>query len=195
VARIVIPRLGLDTATYEGSTLATIDLGPSHITGTAKPGHAGNTVFAGHRTTKTHPFRYLDRLEVGDTATFVTSQGRFTYEYQYTDYVTEDGVEILRQGTGYTATIFACHPPGSDAYRIVTHWRLVSAAAARDESDVQATGGADPSAAPSFGTGKGGGSGYLGPATTTTTTPSSSPPASSGSTTPTTTGSLKLPGR
>ena len=27
----------------------------------------------------------------------------------------------------YTATLFACHPPGSTAYRYVVHLRLVSA--------------------------------------------------------------------
>ena len=35
------------------------------------PGFNGDTVFAGHRVTYTHPFQHLDRLVPGDTVTFV----------------------------------------------------------------------------------------------------------------------------
>jgi sortase A len=194
--RITIPRLGLDTVTYEGYDLAEIDYGPSHITGTAQPGHVGNTVFAGHRVTHTHPFRYLDRLQPGDTATFEMRDGTYTYEYVYTDVVTETQVEILEQGTGHTATIFACHPPGSDKYRIVTHWRLVSAAA--KDAPVPDPNSPDPSKAPGFGTGRGGGSGNLGQASATApTTTTTAPPASTGGAggSPTTPTIGKLPGR
>jgi sortase A len=193
--RITIPRLGLDTVTYEGSTLAQIDYGPSHITGTAQPGHVGNTVFAGHRVTKTHPFRDLDKLRPGDTVTFENAEGTYTYEYVYTDVVGELQVEILEQGTGHTATIFACHPPGSDRYRIVTHWRLISPAA--KDAPVPDPHGPDPSKAPGFGTGRGGGSGSLGPPSSSSSSPTPTttvPPSSSaGSTPPPTIG--RLPGR
>jgi sortase A len=191
--RITIPRLGLDTVTYEGYDLAQIDYGPSHITGTAQPGHVGNTVFAGHRVTHTHPFRYLDRLQPGDTATFEMNDGTYTYAYDSTDVVTETQVEILKQGTGHTATIFACHPPGSDKYRIVTHWHLVSAAA--KDAPVADPNSPDPSKAPGFGTGRGGGSGNLGQVSSSPTTTTTAPPPAStggGTTTPTI---GRLPGR
>jgi sortase A len=195
IGRIVVPRLGLDTTLYNGAELAQIDHGPSHYPGTAMPGRKGNTVIAGHRVTHTAPFRGLGELQPGDTATFVMPYGSFTYEYVYTDVVVpEAGRQVVAQGNGYTATLFACHPPGSEAYRIVTHWRLVSDAAAGPDPEpptFDANGGGSPpgeagSAAepastpttqPSYGTGSGGGAGYFGRPTTTTTTP---PPQSSG---------------
>jgi sortase A len=182
IGRIVVPRLGLDTTMYEGAELQQIDRGPSHYPGTAMPGRKGNAVVAGHRTTHTAPFRGLGDLQPGDTATFSMSYGTFTYEYVYTDIVRpEAGRQVVAQGTGYTATLFACHPPGSEAYRIVTHWRLISDAAAGTDPnpptfDEKGGGGSGDSApaptttAPSYGTGSGGGAGYFGKPTTTTTT-------------------------
>jgi sortase A len=186
IGRIVVPRLGLDTTMYDGAELRQIDRGPSHYPGTAMPGRKGNTVIAGHRVTHTAPFRGLGELQPGDTATFAMPYGTFTYEYVYTDVVRpEAGRQVVAQGTGYTATLFACHPPGSEAYRIVTHWRLISDAATGADPNpptFDANGGGGPgggsstpattpTTAPHYGTGSGGGAGYFGKPTTTTTRP------------------------
>jgi sortase A len=125
--RIIVPRLGLDTTMYEGGELAQIDHGPSHLPYTVMPGRQGNTVIAGHRTTETRPFHDLDRLQVGDTVTFVIPSGTYTYVFSHHSVVTEDGVHILHQGTGYEATLFACHPKGSSSHRLVAHFTLQSA--------------------------------------------------------------------
>ena len=127
VGRIMIPSIGLDHTAYEGGDVAQINFGPSHMPNTALPGRLGNTVFAGHRVTYTHPFRHLDQLGPGDTVIFEVAGGRYTYEWTGTDVVGEEQVDILAQPNDYTATLFACHPPGSSAYRIVTHWRLLNA--------------------------------------------------------------------
>lgn len=130
IGRIAIPAIGLSTTLYQGGELAQIDRGPSHMPTTAMPGRQGNTVIAGHRTTKTHPFRDLDRLTPGDTVIFEVSYGTYTYEFTHHTIVTEDDVYILDQDGGNRATLFACHPKGSSQYRIVAHFRLVSAPAA-----------------------------------------------------------------
>ncbi|MGI8662257.1 MAG: class E sortase [Acidimicrobiales bacterium] len=126
---LAIPALDLEATLYEGITLPTIDHGPSHWPGTAMPGHVGNVVVAGHRITHSHPFRHLDDLVEGDLAILSTAEGAFTYTFAGQDIVTPEQVEIADQTTAYTATFFACHPPGSLRYRIVAHWRLVSAPA------------------------------------------------------------------
>lgn len=126
VGRLIIPAIGLDTTVYDGGDLAQIDHGPSHFPGTAYPGKQGNTVFAGHRVTRTHPFRDLDLLGPGDTLTFVVPSGTYTYEWTGQRIVHEtQGAEVVAQPEAYTATLFACHPKGSDQYRIVTSWRLL----------------------------------------------------------------------
>ena len=123
----MIPAIGLDTTVYDGGDLAQIDYGPSHFPGTAYPGKQGNTVFAGHRVTKTHPFLDIDQLGPGDTITFVVPSGTYTYEWTGQRVVHESqGAEVVAQPEAYTATLFACHPKGSDDYRIVTSWRMLN---------------------------------------------------------------------
>jgi sortase A len=139
VGRIAVPALGIDDVLHQGLSLHNIDLGPSHWPGTALPGHVGDVVVAGHRVTHSHPFRDLDALGAGDTVTFTTADGTFTYEWTSTEVVTPDRVDIADQLPEYEATLYACHPPGSARERIVAHFRLVGA---------PAPGQPDPSALP-----------------------------------------------
>lgn len=127
LGRLIIPRLGLDTIFYEGDTLDVIDHGPGHMPYTPLPGKIGNAVIAGHRVTHSKPFRNLDTLQVGDTATFVMPSGQYTYSFTGHEIVTPDRIDITNQSLAYTATLFACHPPGSARYRIVARWKLTSA--------------------------------------------------------------------
>jgi sortase A len=111
---------------YEGDTLEVIDHGPGHFPGTALPGQVGNVVVAGHRVTHSRPFRHLDQLQPGDTATFETATGSYTYTFTGHEIVGPYDVYITNQGAEYKATLFACHPPGSARYRIVAYWKLTS---------------------------------------------------------------------
>jgi sortase A len=119
LGRIAIPKLGVDEPLYEGIRLTTLDLGPGHWPGTAMPGEVGNAVIAGHRTSHSAPFRYLDQLVPGDTIEFTTTAGVTTYEVTETMIVQPDAVWIVDPTPTATATLFACHPPGSVSQRIV----------------------------------------------------------------------------
>ena len=121
---IEIPRLGLTTDLNEGLSLNTIDRGPSHWPGTAMPGHVGNVVVAGHRVTKTRPFRHLDRLQAGDEIIFTVDGTRSVYRVTGTEVVTPDTLRIADQTPEPVATLFACHPPGSARYRYVVRAAL-----------------------------------------------------------------------
>jgi sortase A len=121
-----IPKIGLYHAIFQGVTLNNIDHGPSHWPGTALPGQQGNTVFAGHRVTRTHPFRRLDELEPGDSVVFRTNGTRSTYRVTSSLVVEPEAVWIADQTTESTGTLYACHPPGSAAYRYVVKLALVS---------------------------------------------------------------------
>ena len=105
----------------EGIRLTTLDRGPGHWPGTAMPGRAGNVVVAGHRTSHTKPFRRLDALAPGDEVIFTMPDGRFVYRVVGTEIVTPDRIDITNQTSAKTATLFACHPPGSTKQRIVVH--------------------------------------------------------------------------
>lgn len=125
IGTIEIPKIGLVHPIFEGITLTVIDHGPSHWPGTAMPGTLGNAVFAGHRVTKTRPFRNIDQLGSGDQVIFTVGGTRSVYEFVRSEIVTPKGLHIVEQTHEPTATIFACHPPGSARYRYVVHLKLV----------------------------------------------------------------------
>jgi sortase A len=126
VGRIEIPRLALDRTIYEGVRLTTVDYGPGHWPGTALPGQVGNVVLAGHRVSHNADFRDLDQLAPGDEVIFTTKRGRrHVYHVVSTEIVEPEAIRIIDQTYSRTATLFACHPPGSVAQRIVVHLELV----------------------------------------------------------------------
>ena len=125
VGEMEIPKIGLVHTIYEGVSLTVVDHGPGHWPGTPMPGGYGNSVFAGHRTTNSRPFRNIDQLVAGDTILFRTDQGAYTYRVTETTVVPWDGVWIVDQHPGRTLTLFACHPPGSAAFRFVVFAELV----------------------------------------------------------------------
>ena len=118
---IEIPKIGVVKSMFEGVTLTTLDHGPGHWPGTAMPGQLGNVVVAGHRVSHDKPFRHLQQLEPGDDVIFTTADGRFVYKVTRTEIVGPEALWIVDQTPEYTATLFACHPPGSTRQRIVVY--------------------------------------------------------------------------
>jgi sortase A len=127
IGTIELPRLGVTGPIQEGITLTAINRGPSHWPGTAMPGAFGNVVIAGHRTIYTKPFRQLDRLQPGDQVVMTTPEGRFTYAVRGVIIVPGEAIDIATQSYAHTATLFACHPPGSSRQRIVAKLALLGA--------------------------------------------------------------------
>jgi sortase A len=124
IGGIEIARLGLDVPLNSGIEMKFINRGPSHWPGTAMPGEAGNVVVAGHRVTRTRPFRYIDTLELGDEVIFTVDGGRWVYRVTGHEVVDDKAMWITEQTAEPTATLFACHPPGSAKYRWVTRLAL-----------------------------------------------------------------------
>jgi len=124
IGTIEIPKLGIAVQLLEGITLTTLDRGPGHWPGTAMPGQRGNVVVAGHRTSYGRVFRDIDDLVPGDEVIFTTLEGRFRYLVTGTTIVMPDALYIIEQTETPTATLFACHPPGSTRQRIVVQLAL-----------------------------------------------------------------------
>ena len=130
IGTIEIPKIGLVHRAFHGVTLNNIDHGPSHWPGTAVPGQRGNTVFAGHRVTHSHPFRNIDQLEPGDEVIFAIQNVRSVYRVTGSMVVEPEAVWIADQTSEPTGTLYACHPPGSAAYRYVVKMVLASVGSA-----------------------------------------------------------------
>lgn len=124
VGSIAIPKLGVSEPLLEGIRLTTLDNGPGHWPGTAMPGEVGNVVVAAHRTSHGAPFRNIDQLVAGDVVEFDTSAGLTSYTVTGTEIVQPDAMWIVNPTDTPTATLFACHPPGSTRERIVVHLEL-----------------------------------------------------------------------
>jgi len=120
LGRLAIPAIGVDMTMYEGIRLTTLDFGPGHWPGSAMPGEPGNMVVGGHRTSKHKVFRNVDDLVAGDEIIFTDTQGaQFVYVVSRTEIVEPDAMWIVDPTSTPSATLFACHPPGSTRQRIV----------------------------------------------------------------------------
>ncbi|MGA1074420.1 MAG: sortase [Ilumatobacteraceae bacterium] len=124
---IEIPKIDVSMTMYEGIRLSTLDRGPGHWPGTAMPGQVGNVVVAGHRTSGHQVFRNIDALVEGDEILFTETDGS-VHRYRVTSsrIVVPTEVWIVDQTPTPTATLFACHPPGSVRERYVVFAELVA---------------------------------------------------------------------
>jgi sortase A len=114
-----IPKIGVEMTMYEGIRLTTLDYGPGHWPGTALPGQIGNVVVGGHRTSKHRIFRKVDQLVAGDEIIFHDANGTHVYLVNRVEIVDPTDIWIIDPTETATVTLFACHPPGSTAQRIV----------------------------------------------------------------------------
>jgi LPXTG-site transpeptidase (sortase) family protein len=118
---------------YNGNLDSVIDRGLAALwVGSGTLGTQENNVLFAHRTSAGGPFRNLDRLKVGSTFTLVGVDGR-SFQFLVTRTAvmspsTERLLQLADSGGPITATLVACQPPGSTAYRIVVVGRLIGLA-------------------------------------------------------------------
>lgn len=127
IARLVIPRLGLDVIVVELRSIddsENLKRGPGHIPGTAYPGEEGNCVISGHRTTYGAPFRHIEQLTAGEEVILETAEGRFTYLVYEQRIVSPSDTSVLDQEGEPRVTLTACHPWYSASRRIVVVAKL-----------------------------------------------------------------------
>ena len=113
------PSIGLTVVWHEGVDADTLARGPGHWPGTALPGGHGNMVLGGHRTTYSHPFLDLDQLSRGDPIVMTGPGGEARFYVYDVFVVTPDAIWIADADGPDRITLFACHPKGSAAQRIV----------------------------------------------------------------------------
>jgi sortase A len=131
VARIRIPKIGVDSIVVNGVTRDDLRKGPGHYPDTPLPGQQGNAAIAGHRTTYGAPFGDLDQLAEGDLIQVRTLQGSFAYRVAEQLVVSPRDVSVLdptpadpddpAQGDLATLTLTTCNPKYSAAQRLIIH--------------------------------------------------------------------------
>jgi sortase A len=132
VARIGIPKLGVDQYVVEGVNVDDLRKGPGHYPSTQLPGHEGNAAIAGHRTTYGAPFGDLDQLVPGDRIVVTTVQGKFRYTVTEQRVVDPSEISVLdpsqdpaRAGHELaTLTLTTCNPKYSAEQRLIIRAQL-----------------------------------------------------------------------
>ena len=81
MARLTVPRLGIDQIVLEGAYGRTLAFGPGHMESEQAIGEAGAVILTGHRDTH---FSFVRRLGRGDTLVIETVTGR-SLRYRVTD--------------------------------------------------------------------------------------------------------------
>lgn len=117
-SRIYIPRLHLATPVFTSTKL---NAGPSWWTRTGRPGGGDTVAIAGHRTTYSRPFYWIETLQPGDRI-FVSYRG-VTTEYRVTGRRVLPATDMhIADARGYEILLLsACTPRGSVRQRIVVY--------------------------------------------------------------------------
>ena len=117
-----VPRLHLRSRVFPADRL---NSGPAWWPVTGRPGGGDTVAVAGHRTTHTHPFYYLDRLRRGDAIT-LTFRGR-VYRYRVVTSRVLPATDVhMADAVGHERLLLsACTPRGSAAFRLVVEARPV----------------------------------------------------------------------
>ena len=96
IARLRIPKIGVNVIVVEGVTLERLAYGPGHYPTTAKFDAAeGAAGIAGHRTGWGAPFFNLDRLRAGDQVIVETAKATYTYQMTTSRIVSPTQGEVL----------------------------------------------------------------------------------------------------
>jgi sortase A len=133
MARLTIPRIGLDEIVLEGVDDDELNAGPGHLPGSAMPGMPGNSVISAHRD---RHFRHLDELRVGDTVVTESGLSRAQWVIVTRRIIGRD-TPALYQTAGPTLTLTTCWPVryfGSAPDRLILTAQAVSAPVARARS-------------------------------------------------------------
>lgn len=129
LARIKIPKIGVNVIVVEGVTLERLAYGPGHYPSTKQFGEKGTAGVAGHRTGWGAPFFNLDQLTRGDLVIVETTAATFTYKVTDDIVVTPIHSEVLdgnpRSKAAQQLVLTTCTPKFTARDRLIVFTDLV----------------------------------------------------------------------
>lgn len=122
VARLSVPRLGVERIILAGVSGRTLAFGPGWAEQTMLPGGEGRSVIAGHRDTH---FRFVQNLVSGDQLVVQSPDGSETlFRISETAVVQENATWLLEPASDRELLLITCYPfesivPGGDLRYVV----------------------------------------------------------------------------
>ena len=123
-----IPAIGIQEVVVQGTTPDLLKGGPGHLRTSSLPGHVGNVVIDGRRTTYGSPFGGISDLVAGDTIQVVTPQGPFTYQVAGKRVVMPGQPDVTGASTDNRLTLVTSSPAYTARGRLVVIAKLQGAA-------------------------------------------------------------------
>ena len=121
VARLTVPRRGVELFVLDSATQRALAFGPAHVGGTAAPAGWGNTVLVAHRDTH---FAFLQELALEDEIAVEGSRGAAArYRVREITVVDKGETRVLDPADVAQLTLITCYP--FDAVRPGTSLRYV----------------------------------------------------------------------
>jgi sortase A len=134
VARLKIPRLGLNVVVVNGTGADDLRSGPGRHLETYMPGERELVYIAGHRTTYGAPFSDIDDLRAGDRVVVELPYGTFVYRVTGHRIVDQYELSVLKTRHREELALQACHPRFFASQRYIVYARPVRALAPTAES-------------------------------------------------------------
>lgn len=108
VARLSVPRLGIERMVLAGISGRTLAFGPGHYDGSAEPGRRDNVVLAGHRDTH---FAFLRELAPGDEIFLEARSGaRQRFRVERAQVLHEREGAVMEPTGRAELTLITCYP-------------------------------------------------------------------------------------
>jgi sortase A len=139
IARIKIPRLGLNMILVEGTDHGSLRKGPGRDPRSYMPGEDRLVYIAGHRTTYLAPFAHIERLRRGDLVTLEVPYGSFRYRITRHRIVPSGDLSVLRSPHHDQLELQACHPRFFASHRYIAYARLARVSVGRTTFTVGAS--------------------------------------------------------
>ena len=114
--RLWIPRLHLKSRIFAASRL---NSGPAWWPITGRQGGGDTIAVAGHRTTHTRPFYFLERLQRGDRIQIVYLGRKYAYRVSRSRVISAQNLHMADAVGHERLVLSACTPRGSAQFRLV----------------------------------------------------------------------------
>ena len=108
VARLIVPKHGVDLYVLEGATGRSLAFGPGRLSGSAAPGDSGITLISAHRDTH---FAFLELIRAGDEVVMESADGvRHRYQVVDTEVMHQAHLSVALAGAEDGLTLVTCYP-------------------------------------------------------------------------------------